>query len=100
MHKGETYFCKHTSAKLVHLIAESRYNPYKDADKLAFTDKEIEIIQLICKEFSNKEIGTQLNLSVRTIEGYRERLQEKMKARNAAGIVVYAIKNGIYKIPS
>ena len=67
---------------------------------MAFTDKETEIIQLICKEFSNKEIGTQLNLSVRTIEGYRERLQEKMKARNAAGIVVYAIKNGIYKIPS
>lgn len=98
VNKGETYFCKHTSAKLVNLIAKSRYNPYKDMD-VSFSDKELEIIQLICKEFSNKEIAIHLNLSVRTIEGYRERIQEKMKVRNAAGIVVYAIKYGIYKIP-
>jgi DNA-binding NarL/FixJ family response regulator len=100
VHRGETYFCKHTSAKLAHLIAKSRFNPYKEVDRKAFSEKEIEIIQLICQEYSNKEIGSRLSLSVRTIEGYRERIQEKMMARNAAGIVVYAIKNGIYKIPT
>nr|MBU9936093.1 LuxR C-terminal-related transcriptional regulator [Ferruginibacter sp.] len=39
-----------------------------------------------------------LNLSIRTIEGYREKIEEKMEVHNTAGIVVYAIKNGIYKI--
>jgi len=98
VYRGDTYYCRDTSAKLIHLIAKSRYNPYKEISKASFNQKEIEIIHLICGEYSNKEIAVKLNLSVRTIEGYRERIQEKMKARNAAGIVVYAIKNGIYKI--
>ena len=43
-------------------------------------------------------MATELKLSIRTIEGYREKIMEKIKARNTTGIVVYAIKNGIYKI--
>jgi DNA-binding CsgD family transcriptional regulator len=43
-------------------------------------------------------MSEKLHLSIRTIEGYRKKLQEKMKVKNTAGIVVYAIKNGIYKI--
>jgi len=99
VYTGDTYFCKHTTAKLTKLISKSRYNPYKPIERPLFNDKETEIIRLICGEFTNKEISDQLHLSVRTIEGYRERIQEKMKVKNAAGIAVYAIKNGIYKIP-
>jgi len=99
VYTGDTYFCKHTTAKLTKLISKSRYNPYKPIERSLFNDKETEIIRLICAEHTNKEISDQLHLSVRTIEGYRERIQEKMKVKNAAGIAVYAIKNGIYKIP-
>jgi DNA-binding NarL/FixJ family response regulator len=99
VHRGDTYFCKHTSAKLLQLIAKSRYNPYKNIERTVFTEREVEVINLICSEFTNKEISDQLHLSVRTIEGYRERIQEKMQVRNAAGIAVYAIKHGIFKIP-
>ena len=99
VYMGDTYFCKHTTAKLTKLISKSRYNPYKPIERPLFNDKETEIIRLICGEFTNKEISDQLHLSVRTIEGYRERIQEKMKVKNAAGIAVYAIKNSIYKIP-
>ena len=53
---------------------------------------------MICQEASTKEIASRLFLSVRTIEGYKERIQEKIKAKNTAGIVIYAIKEGIYKI--
>jgi DNA-binding CsgD family transcriptional regulator len=55
-------------------------------------------MRFICQELSNREIALQLKLSVRTIEGYRERIQEKISARNTAGIVVYAIKNRIYQV--
>jgi len=99
VYTGDTYFCKHTTAKLTKLISKSRYNPYKPIERPLFNDKETEIIRLICGEFTNKEISDQLHLSVRTIEGYRERIQEKMKVKNAAGIAVYALKNGIYEIP-
>jgi len=98
VHKGDTYFCKHTSAKLLDLMAKSRYTPNKTIEITTFTDREQAVIKLICEEYTNKEISDQLHLSVRTIEGYRERIQEKMKVRNAAGIAVYAIKHGLYKI--
>ncbi|MGZ3952892.1 MAG: response regulator transcription factor, partial [Flavisolibacter sp.] len=59
---------------------------------------EIDVILLICEELTNKEIAERLNLSIRTIEGYRDKIQEKIGARNSAGIVIYAIRNGIYTI--
>jgi|SRR6185436_5896703 len=98
VNKGKTYYCKSTSAKLMQMIARSKFNPYKKSQKAQFKEKELEVIRLICDQHSTKEIGDKLNLSTRTIEGYRERILEKMDVHNTAGIVVYAIKAGIYKI--
>ena len=92
------YYCHNTSARLSLLIAKSRFNPYKKTQGPEFTDREIDLIRLICREFTNKEIASQMNFSVRTIEGYRDKIQEKMGVKNTAGIVIYAIKKGIYKV--
>jgi DNA-binding CsgD family transcriptional regulator len=64
---------------------------------VTFTDKEIEIIHLICQEYTTKEIGEKLFMSTRTVDGYRTRLLEKMDVKNSVGIVIYAIQNGIYQ---
>ena len=98
VNKGNTYYCKNTSAKLVHMIAQSRFDPYKEIQNPQFSNKELDIIKLICVQASNKEIAEKLNLSIRTIEGYKDKIMEKIRAKNAAGIVIYAIKTGIYKI--
>ena len=98
VYKQETYYCHNTSHKLAKMIAKSRFNPFEKLGKPYFNDKEIEIIKLLCQEFSTKEIAVQLDLSTRTIEGYREKILEKIQAKNIAGIVIYAIKNGIYKV--
>ena len=98
VYKDESYYCHNTSNKLARMIAQSKFNPYKKMPAPEFNDREIDIIQLICKEFSNKEIAAQLYLSVRTIEGYRDKILEKICAKNTAGIVIYAIKSGIFKI--
>lgn len=98
VYKNDTYYCKSTSTKLVIMIGQSRFDPYKEIQKPEFSQREIDIITMICQEASNKEIALKLFLSIRTIEGYREKIQEKIKAKNAAGIVIYAIKTGIYKI--
>ncbi|PWU00670.1 MAG: DNA-binding response regulator [Bacteroidetes bacterium] len=94
----DTYYCKSTTNKLIQLIAKSKFNPYKQVPKPEFSPREIEIIKLICEEFTNKEIASRLFISMRTVEGHREKIQEKMKVRNTAGIVVYAIRHGIYKV--
>lgn len=98
VYRQEMFYCNNTSNKLAQMIAKSRFNPYKKSGKPNFNDKELEIIKLICQELSNKEIASQLDLSTRTIEGYRERILEKIDAKNTAGIVIYAIKNNIYKV--
>lgn len=97
VYKDEPYYCRETSHKLAQMIAKSRFNPYKKRAKIEFSEKEIAIINLICGEYSNKEIADKLILSKRTVEGYREKILEKIDGKNTAGIVVYAIKNNIYK---
>lgn len=59
------------------------------------SDKEIEVTNLICKEFTNKEIGEKMNLSVKTIDNYRMSILKKIGAKNTAGIVMYAVKTGL-----
>lgn len=98
VHSGKTYYCNHTSTRLMEMIAKSRFFPARLKEKPSFTPRETAIIQLICEQLSNKEIAERLQLSIRTIEGHREKIQEKMDVRNTAGIVVYAIKEGIYEI--
>jgi two-component system response regulator NreC len=98
--KGHPYYCKNTSFKLKKLIATSQFNPYKNRRPLFLTKKEVEIIQLLCQEKTNKEIGKQLFISARTVEGYRQKIQDKMNVKSTTGLVIYAIKTGIYKLDS
>jgi DNA-binding NarL/FixJ family response regulator len=99
VNEDHIYYCNGTSAKLSRLIAKSDKIPFnKKSSKPELSQKEIEVVILICQEKTNKEIADQLNLSIRTIEGYRDRIFEKIGAKNSAGVVVYAIKNKIYDI--
>ncbi len=97
VHNNQTYYCRDTTSILTKMIAKSNFDPYTHTVKPEFTENESAVIKLICEEYSNKEMAEQLNLSIRTIEGYREKILEKIEAKNTAGIVVYAIKNKLYK---
>ena len=59
---------------------------------------EMEILNLICNQKTCKEIAQKLCLGTRTIENYRSRLLYKTKSKNTAGLVIFAVKNGVYKI--
>ncbi|WP_205727881.1 response regulator transcription factor [Flammeovirga pectinis] len=60
--------------------------------------REIEVVKLICKENTNQEIADKLFLSKRTIENHRQRILDKVGARNTVGLVVYAIANQLHPI--
>jgi DNA-binding NarL/FixJ family response regulator len=64
-------------------------------DKSLITEREIEILELICKQQTTKEIAEQLILSSRTIDRHRDSLLTKTNSRNAAGLVAFAIQNNI-----
>lgn len=57
--------------------------------------REIEILKLICKEFSNGEIAEKLFLSISTVETHRKNLIAKLGVNNTVGLVKYAIRNNL-----
>lgn len=57
------------------------------------TAREIEVLTLICKQKTAQEIADELFISVRTVDGHRNNLLEKTGVRNAAGLVLFAIKH-------
>ncbi|MDB5229618.1 MAG: two component transcriptional regulator, LuxR family [Chitinophagaceae bacterium] len=101
VHQGIPYFCNSSSEKLVRMISKSAFNPFDHSSSLPeFTATDKAIIRLMCEQKTNKEIAAELFLSKRTVEWHRTNLQEKMQVKNAVGIVLYAIKNGLYILPS
>jgi DNA-binding NarL/FixJ family response regulator len=64
--------------------------------KMRFSERELEIIKLICEDKTAKEIGADLFIEPKTVEGHKSRIREKMGAKSSIGIVVFAIAAGIY----
>jgi len=58
-----------------------------------FTEREKQILQLLCEQYTAKEIAEKLYISRRTVEGHKDNLFAKTGARNLAGLVIYAIQN-------
>ena len=60
-----------------------------------FSERELEVLELICREFTAPEIAEKLEISHRTVEGHRRKLLEKSGVKNIAGLVMYAVKNNL-----
>jgi DNA-binding NarL/FixJ family response regulator len=58
------------------------------------SDREEEVMRLIARGFTNREIAAQLDLSVKTVETHKARAMEKLGVDSRAGIVAYAIRSG------
>ncbi len=67
----------------------------KETDINQLSEREVEILQLICKQLNAKEIGDKLCLSERTVEGHRKRMLEKTKSKNVVGLILWGMRNNI-----
>ncbi|MHA7055924.1 response regulator transcription factor [Aquimarina sp. M1] len=70
-------------------------NPKKE-NKVLLKEREMEFIKHACTEKTYKEIASDMCLSPKTIEGYRDSIFEKLHLKNRTGLVIYAIKNKIF----
>jgi DNA-binding NarL/FixJ family response regulator len=57
-----------------------------------FTDREQEVLTLVCKDYTNSDISDELNISKKTVENYKLKILEKSGAKSMAGLVVNAIR--------
>ncbi len=64
----------------------------------ALTKREIEVLKLLCNDKTSKEIGSELKISSRTVENHRKNLLKKTNSRGTAKLLIYAIKNDLFKI--
>lgn len=87
VHAGENYFDPALAKAL-------QSGPQTQSDPGILSQRELSVIRLVARGFSNKEISMQLNLSVKTIETYRIRAAEKLQLRSRAAIVRFAQANG------
>jgi DNA-binding NarL/FixJ family response regulator len=97
-HNNGFYFNDRTSTALLgRLVNEKKVKSnFSPVDEL--TDRELQVLQLICEQLTNQEIADRLFLSPRTIEDYRARLLQKTDARNTAGLVIFAIREGVWEV--
>lgn len=98
VYDGGTYYSPATSEKLASLIGKNKFQIPKKQLEVRFSAREKEILQLICEQYTTREIAGALNLSIRTIESYRLSLHEKTRSRNSIGVVIYAIRNGLFPL--
>ena len=63
--------------------------------EITLTDKEKDVLKLICMEFTAQEIASKMDISPRTVEAIKDRLMERFGSRNTAGLVFFAVKNNL-----
>lgn len=79
-----------------HMQNKSKKSAFNQDEELS--KRETEILELICHEYTNQEVADKLYLSKRTVEGHRQRMMEKIGAKNTVGLVVYAFANQIHPL--
>ena len=85
------YYTENVTGKLISMVSKKDNN-----DEL--NDREIAFLKLACSELTYKEIADKMFKGVRTIDGYRDALFEKLNVKTRVGLVLYAIKNGIVSL--
>ena len=85
---GGIYFSEEVLNELQHFS-----NMKKENEETNLTTREIEIIKLIEKECSNKDIAAQLFISERTVETHRKNIFRKTKTNSVIGLIKYAYEH-------
>lgn len=85
------YHSELVTGKILHqLISQPQ-----EVSSSQLNEKEIRFLKLCCSEMTYKEIADKMEVSHRTVDGYRDQLFEKLDIRSRTGLVLYALKTGI-----
>lgn len=94
VHANEHYFSHFVSGVMLRKVTNKSVRKSNIFNyKVDLSEREFVVLRLICEGLTNAQIADEINLSQRTIEGYRIRMIDKLKVNNTAGLVAYAIKN-------
>lgn len=91
---GKNYFSPGLSGELFQKLVSKQKQQATLEDIEFLTEREKQILRLICRQLTTEEISEKLYIAVKTVETHRADLFYKTKAKNVAGLVLWAIRNG------
>lgn len=94
--KGEKYFSDEVTNVIMEGIGGKPKLKQRTQVEVPLTERETEVLHLICKEKSNAEIADELFVNMRTIETHKRNLIIKTGCKNVAGMVLYAIERNLF----
>ncbi len=74
--------------------SKQKFNPNLNSE-IVISDKEKEVLSLVCMEFTAQEIAQKMDISPRTVEAIKDRLMERFGVKNSVGLVFFAMKNSL-----
>lgn len=98
VYQGGMYMCEELVFMLLEKVRKQpdlNYISEETVKEFDLSERELEVLQLIGEGYTNLEIADKLFLSKRTIEGHRQSLIDKTKAKNSASLIKFAVKHGI-----
>jgi DNA-binding NarL/FixJ family response regulator len=72
--------------------SKQKFNPSLTSE-VVLSEREKEVLTLVCMEFTASEIAQKMSISARTVEAIKDRLMERFGVKNSVGLVFYAMKN-------
>ncbi len=97
IHSGENYYSSDVTRIIMNNLRKQPTKPKRNTTiQIPLTSREKQVLRLIMKEYSNKEISDELFIGLRTVDSHKRNLLEKTGARNVAGLVLYAIDQQIF----
>ena len=90
--KGRHYFSEEVENIILEGLTEK-----KNPEIIPLTERELEVVQLLAKEYTNDKIASELHISFRTVETHRKNIMQKTKASNLAGLIKFAYNKGLIK---
>jgi DNA-binding NarL/FixJ family response regulator len=94
--QGKTFFSPSINARLRDRTRETLNRKGRIEKKsVRLSSREVEILQLIAEGHANKQIASELEISIKTVEKHRQHLMEKLNIHDTAGLTRYAISEGI-----
>ena len=74
--------------------SKQKFNPTLSTE-IVVSEREKEVLTLVCMEFTAAEIASKMDISSRTVEAIKDRLMERFGVKNSVGLVFYAMKNSL-----
>ena len=98
LHNKGSYYSEIVTGKIVNAVSKMGETDSELNSAASLHDKEIEFIKFCSTDLTYKEIADKMNLSPRTIDGYRDELFRKLNIKSRVGIVMFAIRHNIIHV--